>query len=67
MGGNLYLINVKDGLWDALENCESFEQDSLRNIFQSKPAAIHAIYQKLDKQHCQGCQNRIFSECRSMS
>lgn len=64
-GGNLYLINVKEGLWDALEACECFDKDGARNVFQSKSAAIHAIYQKLDKRHCDGCKNRIFKECYS--
>lgn len=65
IGGNLYLINVKEGLWDALEACECFDKDGARNVFQSKSAAIHAIYQKLDKRHCDGCKNRIFQECYS--
>ncbi len=63
MGGNLYLINVKEGLWDALEACECFDKEGARNIFQSKAAAIHAIYQKLDKSKCEGCTARIFKEC----
>lgn len=63
MGGNLYLINVKEGLWDALEACECFDQEGSRNIFQSKAAAVHAIYQKLDKTVCENCTARIFKEC----
>jgi SulP family sulfate permease len=62
-GGNLYLVNVKEGLWDALEACECFDKDGARNVFQSKAAAIHAIYQKLDKAECAGCTARIFKEC----
>ncbi|MEZ5535164.1 MAG: SulP family inorganic anion transporter [Thiolinea sp.] len=64
MGGNLYLINVKEGLWEALESCECFDEVGVRNIFQSKKAAIHAIYQKLDKEVCKGCDRRIFEECK---
>jgi SulP family sulfate permease len=62
-GGNLYLVNVKEGLWNALEACECFDKDGARNIFQSKSAAVHAIYQKLDKHKCEGCTARIFKEC----
>ncbi|MEB4593320.1 SulP family inorganic anion transporter [Candidatus Thiothrix sp. Deng01] len=63
MGGHLYLVNVKEGLWDALEACECFDNEGARNVFQSKAAAIHAIYQKLDKSQCEGCTARIFKEC----
>lgn len=63
-GGNLYLINVKEGLWDALEACECFDKEGSRNVFQSKSAAIHAIYQKLDKSLCEGCTARLFKECK---
>ena len=63
-GGNLYLINVKEGLWDALEACDCFDKEGSRNVFQSKSAAIHAIYQKLDKSLCEGCTARLFKECK---
>lgn len=63
LGGQLYLINVKEGLWDALDACECFDKDGARNIFQSKAAAIHAIYQKLDKDRCKICSVKLFKEC----
>ncbi len=65
LGGNLYLINVKEGLWDALDACECFDKDGARNIFQSKAAAIHAIYQKLDKNRCTTCSVKLFKECNA--
>lgn len=64
-GGKLYLINVKDGLWNALERSGDMETIGDRNVFQSKNAAIHAIYHKLDKKVCEGCENHIFQECRN--
>ncbi len=63
-GGGLYLMKVKEGLWDALERCGCVDAAGARNIFQSKEAGIHAIYQKLDKSICAGCERRIFLECR---
>ncbi len=63
-GGGLYLMKVKEGLWDALERCGCVDAAGARNIFQSKEAGIHAIYQKLDKSICAGCEQRIFLECR---
>ena len=63
-GGAFYLVNVKEGLWEALESCGCMEAAGARNIFQSKEAAIHAIYQKLDRSVCERCERRIFLECR---
>lgn len=64
-GGGFYLIGVKQGLWDALERCGCMDATGARNVFQSKSAAIHAIYQKLDKSACKGCEKRIFLECQA--
>ncbi len=66
MGGALYLINVKQGLWDALDRCGALEEIGERRVFQSKAAALHAIFQKLDKEICQRCDRRIFLECQSV-
>jgi SulP family sulfate permease len=65
-GGALYLVSVKQGLWDALERCGCVEAAGGRNIFQSKEAAIHGIYQKLDKSICATCERRIFLECKGL-
>jgi SulP family sulfate permease len=64
-GGDLYLINVKKGLWDALERCGCLDATGAKNVFQSKTAAIRAIYQKLDRNVCADCDKRIFSECNT--
>ncbi|MEJ2455999.1 MAG: SulP family inorganic anion transporter [Candidatus Thiodiazotropha sp.] len=65
MGGDFYLVKVKGGLWNSLEKCGCLDTTGARNVFQSKYAAIHAIYQKLDKSVCAQCNSRIFSECHS--
>jgi SulP family sulfate permease len=62
-GGDLYLINVKQGLWDSLERCGWLDASGGRNVFQSKTAAIHGIFQKLDKSICASCERNIFKEC----
>ncbi len=64
-GGDLYLINVKQGFWDDLESCGCMDTDSSRNVFQTKGAAVHGIYQKLDKGICATCDKRIFLECQA--
>lgn len=63
-GGDLYMIDVKEGLWEALERCGCLDAAGARNVFQSKTAAIRGIYQKLDKSICANCDKRIFNECR---
>jgi SulP family sulfate permease len=66
-GGNLYLVNVKQKVWDALERCGCLDEVGANNVFQSKTAAIHAIFQKLDKSFCGGCPREVFEECRTVS
>jgi SulP family sulfate permease len=65
-GGGLYLIHVKQGLWDSLERCGCLDEIGPNNVFQSKTAAITAIFQKLDKDICRTCTTRIFRECKTV-
>ncbi len=62
-GGSLYLINVKQGLWDSLEKCGALDIIGANHVFQSKRAAITGIYNKLDRETCRTCTRRIFHEC----
>jgi SulP family sulfate permease len=66
-GGDLYLMNVKQGLWKSLDKCGWLDASGGRNVFQSKTAAIHGIYQKLDKSICAQCKRGVFNECGSSS
>jgi len=66
-GGGLYLINVKQGLWDSLEEFHALDKIDAHNIFQSKSAALRGIFQKLDKSVCQNCTKRIFTECAGIT
>lgn len=63
-GGTVFLIDVKEGLWNALDRYGCLEVIGERNIFQSKMAAIRGIYHKLDKSICANCNQRIFNECQ---
>ncbi len=62
-GGGLYLINVKQGLWDSLEKCGALDIIGPNHVFQSKRAAITGIYNKLDREICRTCTKRVFHEC----
>ncbi len=63
-GGKLYLINIKDGIWDSLELSGTLDKIGTRNIFQSKQAAVHAMCHKLNRDICLECKNHIFEECK---
>jgi len=65
-GGGLYLINVKSGLWESLEECGALDKINPNHIFQSKSAALHGIFQKFDKSKCRECTARIFTECATV-
>ncbi|MGB0722172.1 MAG: SulP family inorganic anion transporter [Gammaproteobacteria bacterium] len=63
MGGDFYLINVKQGLWEDLNACHCLDDESERRVFQTKGAAVQAIFHKLDKSICARCDLRVFREC----
>jgi len=65
-GGGLYLINPKSGLWESLEECHALGKIDPNHVFQGKSAALHGIFQKLDKSICSRCQARIFIECATV-
>ncbi len=65
-GGDLFLIHVKEGLWDSLERYGALDTINPNQIFQSKTDAIHGIFQKLDHSVCERCDKRIFKECQSI-
>ena len=62
-GGGLYLINVKSGLWESLEECHALDRINPNHVFRTKSAALHGIFQKLEKSKCRHCKARIFTEC----
>jgi SulP family sulfate permease len=65
-GGGLYLINVKQGLWDSLEECHAIGKVDPNHVFRTKSAALRGIFQKLDKSVCSRCEARIFLECATV-
>ncbi len=65
-GGGLYLINVKQGLWDSLEECHAIGKIDPNHVFRTKSAALRGIFQKLDKSICEGCKARAFLECATV-
>jgi len=66
LGGDLYLIHVKQGLWDSLDRYGAFDEIDPNHVFQSKTDAIRGIFQKLDRDVCRSCEKRIFRECKDV-
>jgi SulP family sulfate permease len=60
------MVNADLELWDSLERSGCLDEIGERHLFQSKTAAIHGIFQKLNKDICASCDKRIFRECKEL-
>lgn len=63
MGGDLYLYKLKDTAAKVMDRGGYTEEIKAENFFDSKSEAIAEIFEKLDKDICATCTNRIFLEC----
>ncbi len=62
-GGNLYFCGMKSKVWQFMAQGGFIREIGSAQFFETKPEAIHEIYQRLDKQRCETCVTRIFKEC----
>lgn len=62
-GGGLYLIRVKERVFDLLERGGYLDDIGTKNIFKSKTSALRAIYRAIDYDKCRSCKLRVFVEC----
>ena len=63
MGGDLYFHRPRPevmAMWRRTGFLQRLGED---HIFPDKATALHAIYARLDRAVCAGCQARIFWEC----
>ncbi len=61
--GALYLMHVKEGVYEPLHRGGYLHVIGCHNVFQSKSKALEAIYDDLDKGRCAGCNRKVFREC----
>lgn len=64
MGGDLYFHRPRPevmAMWRRTGFLQRLGED---HIFPDKATALHAIYARLDRTVCAGCQARIFWECQ---
>jgi SulP family sulfate permease len=66
MGGDLFLYQLRDTAAKVFNRGGYKDEIGEANIFDSKEDAIPAIFDRLDKNICATCENRIFTECKSI-
>jgi SulP family sulfate permease len=64
-GGDLYLYRLKDSAARVMNKGGYCQEIGADNVYDSKDEAIAGIFEKLDKDICATCTNRIFIECGS--
>jgi len=62
-GVTVDLCNVKPGVLAVLERSGDLQTIGRAHVFDTKDAALRAIYRSLDAAVCAGCTARIFHEC----
>jgi SulP family sulfate permease len=65
-GGNLYLYDVKEGVCEVFRPGGHLREIGEQNIFSSKTVAIDEIFERLDRERCLRCTQRIFLECHEL-
>lgn len=67
MGGDLYFHRPRPEVLDMWRRTGFLDRLGADHIFPDKATALHAIYAKLDRGICAGCQAKIFWECQPES
>ncbi len=63
-GGGLYFCAMKGRVWQFMAYGGFIREIGAENFFDTKPEAIHRIYERLDRKICAECNTRIFYECQ---
>jgi len=62
-GVTVDLCNVKPGVLEVLDRSGDLRTIDPAHVFDTKDAALRAIYRSLDAAVCAGCTARVFHEC----
>ena len=65
-GGDLYMYRLRDTAAKVFNRGGYRDEIGDANILDTKAEAIPTIFERLDKNICATCENRIFLECRSV-
>lgn len=63
-GKGLYICHLKQAAWDLLEEGDFVEEMGRSYFFDTKSDLLPYLYERLDKNICLHCQQRIFRECQ---
>ena len=66
IGGDLWLIRVKDRVLDYLERGGWLDEIGRDHVFASKTEALRSLYRRFDYDECRSCNGRVFVECVRM-
>jgi SulP family sulfate permease len=66
LGGDLYMYQLRDTASKVFKRGGYRDEIGEANIFKNKEDAISAIFDRLDKNICATCEQRIFVECKSI-
>lgn len=65
-GGDLYMYRLRDTAAKVFNRGGYRDEIGDANIFDTKMEAIPTIFERLDKNICATCEDRIFLECKSL-
>ena len=66
IGGDLYMYQLRETASKVFKRGGYRDEIGEANIFNSKEGAISTIFDRLDKNICATCEQRIFVECKSI-
>jgi len=66
IGGDLYIYRLRDTAAKVFNRGGYKDEIGEANIFDGKEEAIPYIFERLDRDICATCENRIFLECRKL-
>ena len=67
LGGDVFMYRLRDTANKVFKRGGYQEEIGETNIFDSKDVAITEIFDRLDKNICATCENRIFLECKAIA
>jgi SulP family sulfate permease len=64
LGGGLYFADLKPNVYEFLGRAHFISDVGNSHFFDRKKYALRYLYQKMDRQICEKCTARVFTECK---